>query len=120
MIVDSLKEYCSKIATQSNESHLWHNDVNPGFGPTSSMRYARGDQSVEAQLHCENSVIGTRIITDLPTHPTSLVVVFCTIISIPGMRAVLRAHSARSLSREGPPAPKQEVSSNPILILNDR
>ena len=49
MIVGSLKEeYCSKIATQSNESHLWSNDVNPGFGPMSSILYARGDQSVEA------------------------------------------------------------------------
>ena len=83
MIVGSLKEYCSKIATrsnESNESHLWLNDVNPGFGPMSSILYARGDQSVEASLHCENRVIGTGKNADLPTHPTSVVVFFCTII----------------------------------------
>lgn len=102
MVGGSVKEYCSKIAIQSNES-ISGRKRESRFGPKYSETVRRRRSLRRRLVTLPEQGNRHRKNTDLRIHPTDLIVFFCTTISTPRMGSALRAHSTRSLSRAGPP-----------------
>ena len=118
MIGGSVKNYCCKIVIQRTEPRIGTTSGSGIYFDLSQKWNARVDNFVLVSLPCEKRVTGTGYTPS--NQPYRLGCLFCTIVLVTGMGAALRDTHRGVYPGRAPLSSGQEVSSNPILPLNDR